>query len=195
MKRIRTYTEEQLIKRREYAKKYYFERRHKDPEYNKKCIDASKRWYVKNIEQERKKARKRSIKYYKIRAYRLKHDPIARAKHRAYGKKYHNERIRNDKDYRERYNEYARQQYKKHREKRIAYKKSTQDTHKNMARRILRIAIYHGQIIKPSNCSKCDFIGDVHGHHFDYSQPLNVIWLCSLCHGKEHQINSCNSLG
>lgn len=27
----------------------------------------------------------------------------------------------------------------------------------------------------------------VHAHHEDYSQPLAVTWLCSVCHGKRHR--------
>ena len=34
----------------------------------------------------------------------------------------------------------------------------------------------------------CLFCGEVrvHGHHRDYSQPLDVIWLCARCHHRLH---------
>ena len=27
----------------------------------------------------------------------------------------------------------------------------------------------------------------LHGHHEDYSQPLEVVWLCAPCHGLRHR--------
>ena len=34
----------------------------------------------------------------------------------------------------------------------------------------------------------CLFCGTakVHGHHRDYSKPLEVIWLCARCHNRLH---------
>lgn len=34
----------------------------------------------------------------------------------------------------------------------------------------------------------CEICGrqDVHAHHEDYSKPLEVIWLCPICHKKWH---------
>jgi hypothetical protein len=37
-------------------------------------------------------------------------------------------------------------------------------------------------LVRPSRCSKCAAIGKVHGHHTDYSKPLDVQWLCPRCH-------------
>jgi len=57
---------------------------------------------------------------------------------------------------------------------------------KIIARRILRKAINKKQILKPSNCSICGSNMNIEGHHNDYSEPLNVIWLCVSCHKEIH---------
>jgi hypothetical protein len=47
----------------------------------------------------------------------------------------------------------------------------------------LRAAVKSGKIKKPKICLKCKQESKIiHGHHFDYSQPLEVIWLCPKCH-------------
>lgn len=50
-------------------------------------------------------------------------------------------------------------------------------------------AIKKGTIHKPDKCSCCGKGGPVHGHHHDYNPKLHldVLWLCSICHGKEHR--------
>ncbi len=54
---------------------------------------------------------------------------------------------------------------------------------KNYARRRLGKALKKGKIQKqPCACGNTR----VHGHHEDYSKPLDVIWLCASCHQKLH---------
>jgi len=43
-----------------------------------------------------------------------------------------------------------------------------------------------GKIIKES-CSKCGGNNDVMAHHEDYTKPLEILWLCRLCHIVEHK--------
>lgn len=38
----------------------------------------------------------------------------------------------------------------------------------------------------PDSCSNCGLYGSVDGHHQDYSDPINVIWLCRECHADIH---------
>ena len=51
-------------------------------------------------------------------------------------------------------------------------------------------AIKDGRLTPAHNCERCghDFSEfKRHGHHADYSKPLDVEWLCSRCHGQEHR--------
>lgn len=61
-----------------------------------------------------------------------------------------------------------------------------EESFKCKARVALSGAIRSGKMVKPGACSKCGG-GPVQGHHHDYSQPLNVTWLCVMCHNDEHQ--------
>jgi hypothetical protein len=46
-------------------------------------------------------------------------------------------------------------------------------------------AIRDGQLLQQP-CERCGNT-DVHGHHEDYSRPLDVMWLCSKHHGERHR--------
>lgn len=52
------------------------------------------------------------------------------------------------------------------------------------ARTCFKAAVYNGAITQKP-CAVCD---DPHseGHHFDYTRPLEVIWLCKPHHGAVH---------
>ena len=39
------------------------------------------------------------------------------------------------------------------------------------------------QLAKPGACERCGKVGKLLGHHADYSKPLEVQWLCHVCHG------------
>jgi len=38
-------------------------------------------------------------------------------------------------------------------------------------------------------CEVCGSQNNIHGHHDDYLEPLNVRWLCPICHKKWHTEN------
>lgn len=57
------------------------------------------------------------------------------------------------------------------------------------ARNKVQSAVLLGKITKPEACEICGETPDypLHGHHEDYSKPLEVIWLCSPCHRDLHR--------
>lgn len=59
---------------------------------------------------------------------------------------------------------------------------------KATARNILGAAVRDGRVIKPDACQECGILkSNLHGHHHDYSKPLDVRWLCTGCHGAVHR--------
>ncbi len=57
---------------------------------------------------------------------------------------------------------------------------------KRNARNKLRYAVRLGKIMKAEFCEKCLEKRKLHGHHEDYSKPLEVIWVCNYCHKEIH---------
>jgi len=47
-------------------------------------------------------------------------------------------------------------------------------------------AIRDGKLFRPSSCEKCGAKCKPHGHHDDYSNLLDVRWLCVRCHADLH---------
>lgn len=61
-------------------------------------------------------------------------------------------------------------------------------------RQIWRMAVRRGKVQKRP-CVRCSaLVAD--GHHEDYTRPLDVVWLCKVCHVAEHvALRSCGSTG
>lgn len=57
--------------------------------------------------------------------------------------------------------------------------------HKARAHRLLHEAVRKGELVRKP-CQECG-AEKTHGHHHDYAKPLDVIWLCAKCHGKQHR--------
>lgn len=62
----------------------------------------------------------------------------------------------------------------------IEYKK------KWIARRAVTRALRTGELCKAEACEVCDKKTHLQAHHCDYGRTLDVIWLCSKCHGQAH---------
>lgn len=71
----------------------------------------------------------------------------------------------------------------------LAHKKSRQKyKERSNARSRLAYALYTGKAKRPDNCEKCGAaVEHLHAHHFDYSKPLYVVWVCPKCHGLIHR--------
>lgn len=52
------------------------------------------------------------------------------------------------------------------------------------AHNLVASAVKRGILIKPNACELCGKAGNIHGHHEDYAKPLDVVWVCALCHRK-----------
>lgn len=118
--------------------------------------------------------------------------PYSKSGLSSYCKKHSNEK---GKEYRQKrlahYREYDRKRDKT--KARLATRKTRNDRYKERfpervkARNDLNKAIVKGLITKGENCKCCGFSSsNLHGHHYDYSKPLEVIWLCNDCHEEIH---------
>ena len=55
------------------------------------------------------------------------------------------------------------------------------------AYRVYKEALRKGFLVRPDRCGDCEREGSIHGHHPDYTKPLDVKWLCPYCHmSKNH---------
>lgn len=79
-----------------------------------------------------------------------------------------------------------KERYKKHLEQKKKWNK--ENRHKNYAHNKVKKAINKGLLIKSDICQICGKTNcEIQGHHYDYSKPLDVIWVCTECHGKLHR--------
>jgi hypothetical protein len=61
------------------------------------------------------------------------------------------------------------------------------DPTKFRAREAVHNALKRGRLVRPDACVRCGRPSrKIHGHHEDYSKPLDVTWLCPRCHKTRH---------
>jgi ribosomal protein S27AE len=54
------------------------------------------------------------------------------------------------------------------------------------AHKFVYAAVREGRIPRPDQCEGCGRVVRLHGHHDDYTKPLQVRWLCGSCHRLAH---------
>lgn len=63
-----------------------------------------------------------------------------------------------------------------------------------MAWSLTQRAIRSKKLIRPTACPKCGSTKNIQAHHEDYSKPLDIMWLCQLCHKDHHQKKKASTL-
>lgn len=63
---------------------------------------------------------------------------------------------------------------------------SFSEAEKRATRAATHAAVRRGEIQRPNQCSRCGSVGPLDVHHFDYSDPLDIAWLCNPCHLAGH---------
>ena len=92
---------------------------------------------------------------------------------------------RSTRKWRESNRDYMRDHREKFRDHRKKYRENSQTKLQKRAWNDLYYAIKRGTVRR----LPCEVGGDTaHGHHADYSKPLEVRWLCNLHHRGEHSI-------
>lgn len=98
------------------------------------------------------------------------------------------EKLRNER-FKENNPDYWKEYYKQNSEIRIKnnkdWKKRNPERH-NFYKRFRR-AVISGEIEKSEVCQMCGKNTKVEGHHFDYSNIANMIWVCRPCHTVVHK--------
>ena len=64
--------------------------------------------------------------------------------------------------------------------------KLERQTPRGKARQAVLIAVRRATMRKPNRCQCCGRLTSRHlldAHHEDYTKPLDVLWLCRVCHG------------
>ena len=104
-----------------------------------------------------------------------------------YYRAYDAERYQKDNRVRERHKRYQQTEAGKLSMMKARKKWKEKSPEKRAAHIILNNEVKKGVVQKPDNCSICGATGRIHGHHEDYTKPLDVIWCCALCHAQFHK--------
>ena len=62
---------------------------------------------------------------------------------------------------------------------------ASEDKRRRPAQSKVNHAILSGKLTRLP-CERCGRADNVHAHHEDYDKPLDVVWLCPVCHKARH---------
>ena len=101
-----------------------------------------------------------------------------------------NKRLRENNRANQKKKEYMKKYRDANKEKIKAYMKNWREKNweKVLAHSMVKDHVDRGNIIKPSKCPICNS-GEhrIEAHHADYSKPLEIVWMCQICHLAIHQ--------
>lgn len=87
---------------------------------------------------------------------------------------------------REKVQEYQRQA--RRRSKEVARRWIVNNPERAKAQKKLNYAVFKGELERSEKCQVCGCVHrNIQAHHYDYSKPLEVIWVCTGCHGWIHR--------
>ena len=125
--------------------------------------------------------------------YQKKYSELNREKRREAARKYRSSQPEKQKERHERFKEknpdYWKEYYKQNRRKRLDANKRFYDNHPERRRfyKEYKAALRKGVLVRLYECSLCGVKGKTVGHHFNYSEPLKVTWMCQPCHLEVHR--------
>jgi len=99
-----------------------------------------------------------------------------------YANKHRAENIESARDYD---NERSRLPHRKALNKSVVTNYRKNNPERYYAHNAVNNAVRDNRLKKPNYCTRCGKGGIIHGHHHDYSKPLEVEWLCVVCHSQE----------
>ena len=110
-----------------------------------------------------------------------------RANKADYYREYDAKRFQNDPKVRARHRRYQQTEAGKASMTMARQKWQQDNPDKRAAHIILGNAVRDGRKEKPDTCQVCGFKHrKIHGHHEDYTKPLDVVWCCPQCHHDIH---------
>lgn len=104
-----------------------------------------------------------------------------------YYREYDAERYQKDPRVRQRHRKYQSTDRGKASMRRSRGRWLSENQDKRHAHVSLGNAVRSGKVVKPKSCENCGATGRIEGHHYDYSKPLDVKWLCRSCHVAIHR--------
>ncbi len=174
--KARKYRDDNIEKVKEYDRNRpnHKERVEKNKDRVRKLKELDPKWKPRHL---REKKTDEDIKEYKARYYQENKE-----KSNAQSKRWAKENI---ESVRKSSREWAKRNRKTQNKNTLVWK--AKNKHKTSAHDKVKHAIKWLKITKPKECEHCSIETILHGHHHDYTKPLEVTWLCPVCHKAEHK--------